>query len=596
MLLGRAYCGNRVVRRLAPPLQRSWRHCKACFSTSLNVESGRAWAGGAATELPIGIVPVETSKGDNESAAVHAVMQKVGVVGYGDPWVGRPKEDIEGLKTAITHDGCSSTELCVDEGMCVNAITRGGCSLIELGAGEGMYVNVDKGSHAYSWEMGVVADLVVQERVKSWEMGVVVDLVVQERVKREDLVLMSSVASDGLPLEDALAATRVEAQLASLLALHGLERLDVLCVEVPQQYKAEGGKASEGEHAQPVTPFADMAAMIAQQLSAFRDRCYSELRKASLRERAAELMGTALMRELYQTGRVGAVGFWWRAANPHTRFSAPPAEGHDSYEARMRDCVLGDIIACRDASMPAGTPLIVQYPVGVGSEYSWAYRGRRVLHADRAKTGRPFTFIDSAVSASQAPRLEALSELRETFNQAMHLERIFKDTMVSWAHILAHTQHRLEGYDEWVKVRVLKLEPGLEQAVEALLQNKQTREWATAYRHYMRLLLSQFTAMLEFNKAHLLGTMAQAMDAAAPSLSVLPPSAISARCVSAALSMGVDAVLSDVYVSQGDAATAPLVRVPPDEVVMLMQTTALPPSQATPDPEPPAAATSSEQQ
>eukprot|EP00611_Tribonema_gayanum_P018688 TRINITY_DN3186_c0_g1_i2.p1 TRINITY_DN3186_c0_g1~~TRINITY_DN3186_c0_g1_i2.p1 ORF type:complete len:275 (-),score=73.34 TRINITY_DN3186_c0_g1_i2:93-917(-) len=274
--------------------------------------------------------------------------------------------------------------------------------------------------------------------------------------------------------------------------------------------------------------------------------------------------------------------------------------------------------------MPAGTPLIVQYPVGLGSEYSWAYRGgegfalpaaanvfqigRRVLHADRAKTGRPFTFIDSAVSASP-PRLEALSELRETFNQAMHLERIFKDTMepnlqdvslpdhsVSWAHILAHTQHRLEGYDEWVKVRVLKLEPGLEQAIATLLQNKQTREWATAYRHYMRLLLSQFTAMLEFNKAHLLGTMAQGMDAAAPSLSVLPPSAISARCVSAALSTGVDAVLSDVYVSQGDAATAPLVRVPPDEVAMLMQTTALPPSQATPDPEPPAAAVSSEQQ
>eukprot|EP00611_Tribonema_gayanum_P018689 TRINITY_DN3186_c0_g1_i3.p1 TRINITY_DN3186_c0_g1~~TRINITY_DN3186_c0_g1_i3.p1 ORF type:complete len:418 (-),score=61.17 TRINITY_DN3186_c0_g1_i3:93-1346(-) len=214
----------------------------------------------------------------------------------------------------------------------------------------------------------------------------------------------------------------------------------------------------------------------------------------------------------------------------------------------------------------------------------------------------------SAVSASP-PRLEALSELRETFNQAMHLERIFKDTMepnlqdvslpdhsVSWAHILAHTQHRLEGYDEWVKVRVLKLEPGLEQAIATLLQNKQTREWATAYRHYMRLLLSQFTAMLEFNKAHLLGTMAQGMDAAAPSLSVLPPSAISARCVSAALSTGVDAVLSDVYVSQGDAATAPLVRVPPDEVAMLMQTTALPPSQATPDPEPPAAAVSSEQQ
>ncbi|CAN0030790.1 unnamed protein product [Ectocarpus sp. 12 AP-2014] len=475
---------------------------------------------------------------------------RVSRVGFGSPWMGAAPD--RGLDMS-------------------RALSDGQCNLVQLTSEVKRVKRHDKDGKPL---------LVPEWPERSWETRTFGNM----EIAREDLALLWELPAEGKPVKEALSPARALEHLDCLLAYHGLDYVDSFVMEIPWN---TGGEDVVNDYR----------------------RFTGEAVRLAMTE-FAELAGD----------KVKTIGFSWKG-NPHT-----------PHPGRAPDSPLSDIVELRDLLTPS-KPVVAMFPVGVGCggtvdglaaesgnglfglpENAGVFQiGTNVTHAGRPD-GRPFRLVD----VQPRPVEDIVSDLKSKFGMALHMEveysRRFEGSHrgtetgrsgdsssddeegpgseesrsplppkadVSWAHILAQNQHKLQGLDEWETIRDSQIKPSVMRALDTLrIRGEAEGEWGFLYRSTLGSLMTGLSEVMEVKKSHQLEEVSALMDDLAPSLreasrgvaqaggagnssrsgddsgagSAVEGETVVGRCTAAALSTGVDCVLDEEFSASRDAA------------------------------------------
>ncbi|CBJ30884.1 conserved unknown protein [Ectocarpus siliculosus] len=467
------------------------------------------------------------------------------------------------------------------------ALSDGQCNLVQLTSEVKRVKRHDKDGKPL---------LVPEWPERSWETRTFGNM----EIARDDLALLWELPAEGKPVEEALSPARALEHLDCLLAYHGLDYIESFVMEIPWN---TGGEDVVNDYR----------------------RFTGEAVRLAMTE-FVELAGD----------KVKTIGFSWKG-NPHK-----------PHPGRAPDSPLSDIIELRDLLTPS-KPVVAMFPVGVGCgatvdglaaesgsglfglpENAGVFQiGTNVTHA-RRPDGRPFRLVD----VQPRPVEDIVSDLKSKFGMALHMEveysRRFEGSQrgteteqsgdssgddeegagseesrsplppkadVSWAHILAQNQHKLQGLDEWETIRDSQIKPSVMRALDTLrIRGEAEGEWGFLYRSTLGSLMTGLSEVMEVKKSHQLGEVAALMDDLAPSLreasrgvaqaggagnssrsgdgsgagSAVEGETVVGRCTAAALSTGVDCVLDEEFSASRNAARVTgFGRVPHDELKKL---------------------------
>ncbi|CAM9272888.1 unnamed protein product [Scytosiphon promiscuus] len=516
---------------------------------------------------------------------------RVSRVGFGSPWMGAAPD--RGLDLS-------------------RALSDGQCNLVQLTSEVRRVKTHDKDGKPL---------LVPEWPELSWETRTFGNM----EIPRQDLALLWELPAAGKPVKEALSPARAMEHLDLLLAYHSLEYVDAFVMEIPTNTAGEAG---------------------------IND--YRRFTGEAVRLAMTEFMDLA-------GDKVRTLGFSWKE-NPHT-----------PHPGRAPDTPLSDVVELRDLLTPS-KPVVAMFPVGVAcgatvdgldaesggglfgsSESTGVFQiGTNVTHA-RRPDGRPFRLVD----VRPRPVEDIMSELKSKFGMAIHLELEYAKRFegdqaatapseeageseegegeegdepeeprsplppkadVSWAHILAHNQNKIQGLDEWETIRDSQIKPSVMRALDTLrIRGDAEGEWGFLYRSTLGSLMSGLSEIMEVRKSHQLEEVAALMDELAPSLqtharereadgaaeetaspelegrserTVIEGNSrggqdfapVVARCTAAALGTGVDCVLDEEFsASRQPGRVAGFPPIPPNEMKRLYTEFQLP-SDAPPKP------------
>ncbi|CAB1114084.1 unnamed protein product [Ectocarpus sp. CCAP 1310/34] len=554
-----------MSRRRVPPLMFTWSRAESHFARASRQRAHvgthhrgfRSGGRGSASKFP---PPTAAA-----SVEFPGKDLRVSRVGFGSPWMGAAPD--RGLDMS-------------------RALSDGQCNLVQLTSEVKRVKRHDKDGKPL---------LVPEWPERSWETRTFGNM----EIAREDLALLWELPAEGKPVKEALSPARAVEHLDCLLAYHGLDYVDSFVMEIPWN---TGGEDVVNDY----------------------------------RRFTGEAVRLAMTEFVEVAGdKVKTIGFSWKG-NPHT-----------PHPGRAPDSPLSDIVELRDLLTPS-KPVVAMFPVGVGCgatvdglaaesgsgllglpENAGIFQiGTNVTHA-RRPDGRPFRLVD----VQSRPVEDIVSDLKSKFGMALHMEveysRRFEGKQrgtetgrsgdsssddegagseesrsplppkadVSWAHILAQNQHKLQGLDEWETIRDSQIKPSVMRALDTLrMRGEAEGEWGFLYRSTLASLMMGLSEVMEVKKSHQLGEVAALMDDLAPSLreasrgvaqaggagnssrsgggsgagSAVEGETVVGRCTAAALSTGVDCVLAEEFAASRDAARVTgFGRVPHDEVKKL---------------------------
>eukprot|EP00752_Nemacystus_decipiens_P017705 g15874.t1 len=401
------------------------------------------------------------------------------------------------------------------------ALSDGQCNLVQLTSEVKRVKKVDKDGKPLQ---------VPEWPERSWESRTFGHM----EIPREDLALLWELPAAGKPVKEALSPARAMEHLDSLLTYHGLDYVDAFVMEIPW---ITGGEEVVNDY----------------------------------RRFTGEAVRLAMTEFVEQAGdRVKTLGFSWKR-NPHK-----------PHPARAPDSPLSDVMELRDLLAPSKS-VVAMFPVGLGygadvdglgsssssSSADEEYRGEGIFSLPesagvfqigtnvthlRRPDGRPFRLVD----VNPRPVEDIMADLKSKFAMAIHMEVEYAKRFeggtpdldsggggseggdgdghadgdgedapsplppkadVSWAHILAQNQHKLQGLDEWETIRDSQIKPSVMRALDTLrIRGAAEGEWGFLYRSTLGSLMTGLSEVMEVRKAHQLAEVVALMDELAPSL------------------------------------------------------------------------------
>ncbi|CAM9268078.1 unnamed protein product, partial [Hapterophycus canaliculatus] len=463
-----------VSRGGSPPLLLSWPPTKCRLGTAAAV--GHA-AAGTDRRLFSDESRNKVSSGSKfpspaEAASVPFPGKELRVsrVGFGSPWMGAAPDRGLDLSRALSDGQCNLVQL-------TSEVRR-----VKTHGKDGKPLLVPEWPEL-SWETRTFGNMEIQ---------------------REDLALLWELPAAGKPVKEALSPARAMEHLDLLLAYHSLQYVDAFIMEIPMN---TGGEATIND--------------------------YRRFTGEAVRLAMTEFMELA-------GDKVKTLGFSWKG-NPHT-----------PHPGREPDSPLSDIVELRDLLTPS-KPVVAMFPVGVAcgakldgldaqsgggmfgsSDSNGVFQiGTNVTHA-RRPDGRPFRLVD----VNPRPVEDIMSDLKSKFGMAIHLELEYAKRFegdqaaaasisegagdseggeeeeegepeeprsplppkadVSWAHILAQNQNKIQGLDEWETIRDSQIKPSVMRALDTLrIRGEAEGEWGFLYRSTLGSLMSGLSEIME---------------------------------------------------------------------------------------------------